>query len=238
MSIKRKYVDSHWLIFAFQGVIALLFGWFALFTNRQYTYELIWIVGGMLLCLGIFELINLLSRSRLKETWGFSLISAIMEIGTSFTLLLTLSQGVVWHLALIAGYTVVRGALEVLIGLKSIDDKTDRFIWVLAGACGVIIGFVILNSGQSIVISHAPDFIKYFGVYLSIYGICNLIYGIHNYDQSGDLKAERSAKKLGNTVKTTKQLSKVTKKKTASRAKVAQKTAKKIPSKTSKTRKK
>ena len=33
MSIKRKYVDSHWLIFAFEGAVALLFGWFALFTN-------------------------------------------------------------------------------------------------------------------------------------------------------------------------------------------------------------
>ena len=56
MSIKRKYVDSHWLIFALEGAIALLFGWFALFTNLSDTNALVSIVGSMLLGLGIIEL--------------------------------------------------------------------------------------------------------------------------------------------------------------------------------------
>ena len=35
MSTKLKYIDSHWGIFALQGIVALLFGWFALFTGSS-----------------------------------------------------------------------------------------------------------------------------------------------------------------------------------------------------------
>ena len=133
MSIKRKYVDSHWLIFAFEGAVALLFGWFALFTNLADTGALVSIVGSLLLGLGIIELFNLLRRAHLNETWGFTLVSALFEIATAFALLFTSDQNAVWHLALIAAYTITRGIFEILVGLKAVDDMTDRFIWVITG---------------------------------------------------------------------------------------------------------
>lgn len=213
MSIKRRYVDSHWLIFAFEGVVALLFGWFALFTNLADTGALVSIVGSLLLGLGIIELFNLLRRAHLNETWGFTLISALIEVATAFALLFTSDQNAVWHLALIAGYTVIRGVFEILTGLKAIDDLTDKFIWVITGICGAIMGFVILNSGSVTVEDNAPTFIKFFGAYMMLYGLANLIYGVHNHDQATDLKAERSeaakksAKKLAKLA-----TSKVTKK--------------------------
>lgn len=206
MSIKRKYVDSHWLIFAFEGAVALLFGWFALFTNLTDTSALVSIVGSLLLGLGIIELFNLLRRTHLNETWGFTLISALVEVGVAFALLFTSDQELVWHLALIAGYTVVRGIFEILIGLRAVDDVTDKFIWVVTGICGAVMGFVILNSGNAVVTDNAPAFIKFFGAYMTLYGLANLIYGVHNHDQATDLHAERSvsAKKAVATRTTTK----------------------------------
>ena len=207
MSIKRKYVDSHWLIFAFEGAVALLFGWFALFTNLRDINALVSIVGSTLLGLGIIELFNLLRRAHLNETWGFTLVSALIEVGVAFALLFTADQELVWHLALIAGYTVVRGLFEILIGLKAIDDITDKFIWVITGICGAIMGFVILNSGNQTISDNALIFVKFFGAYMTLYGLANLIYGVHNHDQETGLKAERSeaakkgAKKLAAVAK-------------------------------------
>lgn len=188
MPIKRKYVDSHWLIFAFEGLVAILFGWFALFNNVTGANALIAIVGSTLLGLGIVELFNMLRRAVLKETWGFSLVSALLEIATAFALLFTSNQHYGWHLMLIAGYTIVRGVLEIMIGLKSVDDKTDKFIWILLGICGAIMGFVILNSaslGDSM-------FVKFFGTYMLIYGVGNMIYGVHNRDQAKYLAEEKA----------------------------------------------
>ena len=229
MSIKRRYVDSHWLIFAFEGVVALLFGAFALFTNLSDTSALVSIVGSLLLGLGIIELFNLLRRTHLNETWGFTLVSALIEIATAFALLFTSDQNAVWHLVLISAYTVVRGFFEILIGLQSVDDRTDKFIWVIIGICGTIMGFVILNSGETTVEDNAPTFIKFFGAYMMLYGLANLIYGVHNHDQANDLKAERSAaakkgaKKLAK-VATSKTTKKAPAKKTATKKSTAKKT--------------
>lgn len=233
MSIKRKYVDSHWLIFAFEGAVALLFGWFALFTNLTDTSALVSIVGSLLLGLGIIELFNLLRRTHLNETWGFTLISALIEVGVAFALLFTSDQELVWHLALIAGYTVVRGVFEILIGLRAVDDITDKFIWVVTGICGAIMGFVILNSGNTVVTDNAPAFIKFFGAYMTLYGLANLIYGVHNHDQATDLKAERSeaAKKAAKTLART---AKAPAKKTTKKPTTKKTTAKKSTKKTTK----
>ena len=230
MSIKRKYVDSHWLIFAFEGAVALLFGWFALFTNLKDTSALVSIVGSLLLGLGIIELFNLLRRAHLNETWGFTLISALVEVGVAFALLFTSDQELVWHLALIAGYTVVRGLFEIFIGLKAVDDITDKFIWIITGICGAIMGFAILNSGDATVTNNAPAFIKFFGAYMTLYGLANLIYGVHNHDQETDLRAERSAsaKKAAKTLaKIAKTQTKKPAAKKATKKPAAKKTAKK-----------
>ena len=55
MAIKRKYIDSHWLVFIFQGAIALLFGCLTLFTSDESAAGLIPIVGIFLLALSVVE---------------------------------------------------------------------------------------------------------------------------------------------------------------------------------------
>ena len=187
MSTKLKYIDSHWGIFALQGIVALLFGWFALFTGSSDLQTLIIIVGSVLLSLGIIELINLLIRTRTRNTWGISLIMAILEIGAALSLLFTYEQNAAWHLVVIAAYTILRGLFEIILGLRSIDDTTDKFSWVLAGICGCIMGIVILNTGHL----GTTHFIKYFGSYMMVFGIVNLIYAMHNNEQSRDYQTEK-----------------------------------------------
>ena len=190
MSTKLKYIDSHWGVFALQGVVALLFGWFALFTGSSDIQTLVVIVGSVLLSLGIIELFNLLIRTRTRNTWGISLLLAI---------LFTYEQNVAWHLVVVAAYTIFRGIFELILGLRSIDDLTDKFSWVLTGICGCIMGIVILNSGRL----GTTHFIKYFGSYMMVFGIVNLIYSIHNHEQSKDYQAEKvAAKKAKAAVKT------------------------------------
>ena len=186
--IKRKYIDSHWLIFSIEGIVALLCGWYLMFSSSQDITSLVFIVGSMLLGIGLVELFNVLHRERRRETWGLSLLVAAFEIVAALLLLFTLQQNTAWHLGIIAGYTIIRGVFELLIALKSIDDTTDRFIWLLCGICGVIIGFVVFNSGHF----DAGMFIKFFASYLMILGIADLIYGVHNREQKIDDRQARS----------------------------------------------
>lgn len=222
MSTKLKYIDSHWGIFALQGVVALLFGWFALFTNSSDIQTLVIVVGSVLLSLGIIELLNLLARARTKNTWGVSLVMAILEISAGLALLFTYEQNVAWHLIVIAAYTILRGIFEIILGLKAIDDLTDKFIWILAGVCACIMGVVILNTGH---LGTTP-FIKYFGSYMMVFGVVNLIYSVHNNEQGKDYRSEKLAakKKMSKTLELKTPVSKNT---TKTVKKTAKKTAKK-----------
>ena len=223
MSTKLKYIDSHWGIFALQGIVALLFGWFALFTNSSDIQTLVIVVGSVLLSLGIIELLNLLARARTKNTWGVSLVMAILEISAGLALLFTYEQNVAWHLIVIAAYTILRGIFEIILGLRAVDDLTDKFIWILAGICACIMGVVILNTGH---LGTIP-FIKYFGSYMMVFGVVNLIYSVHNNEQGKDYRSEKLAakKKISKTLelktpvsKTTIKTVKKTTKKTAKKA--------------------
>lgn len=222
MTTKLKYIDSHWGIFALQGIVALLFGWFALFTNSSDIQTLVIIVGSVLLSLGIIELLNLLARARTKNTWGVSLVMAILEISAGLALLFTYEQNVAWHLIVIAAYTILRGIFEIILGLKAIDDLTDKFIWILAGVCACIMGVVILNTGH---LGTIP-FIKYFGSYMMVFGVVNLIYSVHNNEQGKDYRSEKlvAKKKISKTLELKTPVSKTT---TKTVKKTAKKTTKK-----------
>lgn len=222
MSTKLKYIDSHWGIFALQGIVALLFGWFALFTSSNDIQTLVIVVGSVLLSLGIIELLNLLARTRTKNTWGVSLLMAILEISAGLALLFTYEQNVAWHLIVIAAYTILRGIFEIILGLRAIDDLTDKFIWILAGICACIMGVVILNTGH---LGTTP-FIKYFGSYMMVFGVVNLIYSVHNNEQGKDYRSEKLAakKKISKTLELKTPVSKTA---TKTVKKTAKKTAKK-----------
>jgi uncharacterized membrane protein HdeD (DUF308 family) len=188
--IKSKYIDSHWLIFFVQGLAGLALGAFTLFAHPTINLSyLLSIVGTFLLFLGIIEVFNVLNRERRQSTWVLNIVIAIVDVAVAMALLLTLDQPAIWHLSLLAGYTLARGLFEVLVGIRSVDDRTDRFIWVLCGICGVIMGFVVFNAGAISTLA----FVRFFGAYMMVFGLSNLIYSIHNRDQKLENIAERAS---------------------------------------------
>ncbi len=181
--IKRSYIDSHWLIFIIKGIIAVLFGWYALFNIRSEFTELMSVIGIFLLSLSIIEFVNALYRARQKTGWAVSVGIAVADAIVGLALLFTLGQDATWQLVLLAAYTFIRGFCEIVSGFRTTIDPTDRFTWVFGGMCGAIMGLVIFNSGIY--------FIRFFGAYLLILGVCSLVYGVHNRAQKLEDKEAR-----------------------------------------------
>lgn len=197
--INRKYIDSHWSVFILRGLLALLFGWLALFNSGNNLSTLTSILGVFLLSLSIVEFANSLYRAHYKRGWGTSVAMAILDTIIALVILLTVDQSIAWHLAALAIYTLLRGVFDIIASFRNIDDITDRFIWLICGICGCIMGFVIFNAGSLAV----TDFIRFFGAYLLVIGVASLIYGVHNYEQKRDDTAARieSAKTKTKSVK-------------------------------------
>ena len=186
--IKRKYIDSHWLVFIFQGIIAFLFGCLTLFTSGDSSRGLIPVVGLSLLALAVVEFANSIYRSYNKQGWLVSTGVAVFDAAFGLILLFVMNEGMAWHLVMMSIYTLLRGVFELLIAFRTTVDPTDRFIWGLCGICGVLFAIAIFNSGHLANV----DFMRFFGAYMMILGVSSLIYSAHNRDQQREDRVARS----------------------------------------------
>lgn len=186
--ISHKYIESHWLVFAVQGIFALLFGCVALFTTLTELPILVAMASSILLILGIVEFFNLLHREHQKHGLATTAVIALSELAIAVALLLTIGQNVAWHVTIVAVYALLRGVFEIVNAMQPNMEATDRFAWLVCGVCGVLFGFAILNAGH---LNQNTAFITYFGAYLMIFGVTNLFYGVHNRNEKLELIAER-----------------------------------------------
>ena len=197
MSTKRKYIESHWGVFVLKGIVSLFAGFYMMFTHRQDVNFLIQVVGWTMLALAIIEVINVAHRSSRQRNWGFPLGLGAVEMAISVALLYTvnpnatLAELLPLRLSMLAAYVLVASIITVVMGFRSFDNLTDRFMWVVNGMLGCVLGFVIFNAGNISDVAH----IMLFGTYLLINGLTDLFFGIHSKDEMKELHAERSARR-------------------------------------------
>lgn len=185
--INRRFIDKHWFVFIIRGLLASAFGILALFGNMD-EYIVISVISIFLLLMGIIDAVSALYASVKKHGWINSVIDALIDIAAALMLLFFARNNVVSSLVIIAVYTIVSGLIDVFHGFLSTVDPTDRFIRVLTGVLGCVMGVVILNAGEFEIMT----FIRFFGAYMLIVGVTSMIYGVHNRSQNIEDKVARS----------------------------------------------
>ena len=193
--INRRFIDKHWFVFLIRGGLAMIFGFLMLFGGLSDLESVIATISVFLLVMGIVDATGALYNSTKKHGWVNSIIDALIDVVAALALLFFAKSDLVASLIIISTYTFVSGIIDVFHGFLSTVDPTDRFIRVLAGMLGCVMGFVILNAGSF----ELMTFIRFFGAYLLIVGITSMIYGVHNRAQNNEDKVARSqaAKKTG-----------------------------------------
>ena len=186
--INRRYIDKHWFVFIIRGLMAAVFGFLALFGLMTDFEIVISVVSVFLLLMGIVDSVSALYASVKKHGWINSVIDALIDIAAALMLLFFARNNIVSSLIIIAVYTIVSGLVDVFHGFLSTVDPTDRFIRVLTGVLGCVMGIVILNAGEFEIMT----FIRFFGAYMLIVGVTSLIYGVHNRSQNIEDKVARS----------------------------------------------
>lgn len=185
--INRRYIDKHWLVFMFRGLIATIFGCFALFRGETNPDNTVAIVSVFLLFMGIIDSVGALYCSAKKHGWINAIIDAAIDVLAALLLLFFAKNNLTYSVIVISIYTILSGVIDLFHGFLSTVDPTDRFIRVLAGICGCVIGMAILNAGSF----EVTTFIRFFGTYMLIVGVTSLIYGVHNRQQNIEDKIAR-----------------------------------------------
>ena len=186
--INRRFIDRHWLVFIIRGIMAIGFGFLAMFGAMSDINTVISVIAILLLFMGIVDSCSALYASVKKHGWFNSVIDALIDVVAALVLLFFAKDNLVASLITIAVYTIISGLIDIFHGFLSTVDPTDRFIRILAGVLGCIMGFVILNAGTF----EITTFIRFFGAYMLVVGVSNLIYGVHNRSQEIEDKIARS----------------------------------------------
>lgn len=200
--INRRYIDKHWSVSVIRGVLAAIFGFTALFGMMTDMSLVVAVIAIFLLFMGVVDSISALYASTKKHGWVNSVIDALVDVVAAMALLFLAQGNVVVSLIVIAIYTFVSGIIDVLHGFLSTVDPTDRFMKVMIGVLGAVMGFVILNAGEF----EISTFIRFFGAYMLVVGATSMIYGVHNRAQNVEDKIARS-EALKKTKKTAKKRS-------------------------------
>ncbi len=194
--INRKYIDKHWFIFIIRGLLAGVFGFLLLFGGLADLDGVIAMISIFLLLMGIVDSAGALYNSTKKHGWFNSIIDALIDIVAALSLLFFARGSLVTSLVIISIYVFISGIIDIFHGFLSTVDPTDRFIRILAGVLGCLMGLVIINAGNFEVMT----FIRFFGVYMLIVGITSMIYGAHNRAQNIEDKiARKESKKTSKT---------------------------------------
>ena len=183
--INRRFIDKHWLVFIIRGGFAAIFGALALFGMMEVS-QVIVLVSIFLLFMGIVDSVSALYASTKKHGWFNSVVDAVIDIAAAVSLLLW-GKDLTFCTVTLAVYTVASGLIDIFHGFLSTVDPTDRFIRILVGSIGCVLGVVILNAGNF----EISTFIRFFGAYLLVVGVTSLIYGVHNRAQNIEDKVAR-----------------------------------------------
>lgn len=185
--INRRFIDKHWGIFVLRGGLAMAFGFYVLFSNLASLEGIIAAIGVFLLAMGIIDSVNALYNSVKKHGWVNSVVDALIDVAAALALFFFAKDNLVISVVILAVYTAISGIIDILHGFLSTVDPTDRFIRILVGIIGSVMGFVIVNTGSFEVMT----FVRFFGAYILIVGITSMIYGIHNRSQNAEDKIAR-----------------------------------------------
>lgn len=174
--VVKRYVESCWWAFFLHGVVAIGFGLFALFTPIQELELLAMVVAIVMMALGSIELLRTFLDIRKERDWGLGLVIALAEIVVGAWLLVNNEADTQVIIEVASFYMMIRGLFDILIGLVTLDDKTDRFMWVVSGIFGVSLGAVMANCLSE---ENSIAVVWIFGLYATIFGLTNVIYAVH-----------------------------------------------------------
>ncbi len=185
--INRRYIDKNWAVSLVRGLLAAVFGCFALFGGMTNIENAVAMISVFLLFIGIVDSVTALYNSNKKHGWINSIVDALVDVIAAMALLFFARNDLTNTVVVLSAYTITSGAIDIVHAFLSTVDPTDRFIKALVGICGCIIGLVILNAGGF----EITTFIRFFGVYMLVVGVTSMIYGIHNRSQNIEDKIAR-----------------------------------------------
>lgn len=139
-----EFLEKTWWIAVLRGLIAILFGIFALVNPEGAGSLMVLIFGIFLLVDGLLNLIGSILYYRTAVDWWFYLVVGMLEIGVAIiTFVRPEITGTV--LAILIGlWALFKGLIELMAGIALRDEVQGEWILILTGILTIAFGFFAL----------------------------------------------------------------------------------------------
>lgn len=183
MEIKTSNSSS--FTFMISGLIAIVYGLFAILLPSNIIGTIMVISGITVIAAGIICLLVALSRRKKALPWGMLLIEAIALIALGTVAIIWSKETVKVLIFIIGLWSVLMGAFMLLIILSK-EFLVNRGFYILSAILSICFGIMlIINPFDS-----AELFVKITGVIALLFGIIMVMFGFAIRRQTKDVKVE------------------------------------------------
>jgi uncharacterized membrane protein HdeD (DUF308 family) len=135
----------NWWAVALRGVVAILFGLFALLAPGPTLISLALLFGAYLLVDGIFGIVAAVRAANRSERWGLLLAEGVVNLVMGVVALVFPVSAVVAFVLVTAAWALLTGGLMVAAAFR-LSAEHGRWWLVLGGVASVIFGVLLLLS--------------------------------------------------------------------------------------------
>jgi uncharacterized membrane protein HdeD (DUF308 family) len=136
-------VRAHWKAFLVEGILLALLGLGAIVIPPLASLAVTIFLGWIFLVSGIAGLVLTFWARQMPGFW-WSLISAVLAIGTGIILLLRPVQGTLTLTIVVGAYFLAEGVATIMYALEHRRELSGRWSWMLvAGLMDIVISFFI-----------------------------------------------------------------------------------------------
>jgi uncharacterized membrane protein HdeD (DUF308 family) len=137
-------VRAHWKAFLVEGILLALLGLGAIVIPPLASLAVTIFLGWIFLVSGIAGLVLTFWARQMPGFW-WSLISAVLAIGTGIILLLRPVQGTLSLTIVVGAYFLAEGVATIMYALEHRRELSGRWSWMLvAGLMDIVISFFII----------------------------------------------------------------------------------------------
>lgn len=105
----------NWWIYLLNGIIALIYGFMALFMTTATAEAIAWYAGLAILLFGLVVLVIAINRMRLKTAWGLTIIQALIYIAAGATIMVYTRETLSLFVTVIGILALVAGVLQLVV---------------------------------------------------------------------------------------------------------------------------
>jgi uncharacterized membrane protein HdeD (DUF308 family) len=163
----------NWGAVVLRGVLAILFGLFALFAPRISLAVLVLWFGAFALIDGVLELVAAL-RHRASERWGWLALQGVCGIAAGVVTFLWPGITALVLLYLIAAWAIVRGILERAVAIRLRRAIQGEWLLLLSGVASVALGVLLMLSP----VAGALALVMWIGAFALVSGVLLLGLGL------------------------------------------------------------